>query len=147
MPLPLARTTTRRTPNLLAWATLIAGGLVGGAHALPSAESDCCHAHDAIGCEDPTCSATVCAYDPACCDRGWDYVCADSARHLCGAVCDDGCSATCDGDFDNSNTIDARDLTILLSEWQQLGRCSDLDGDGKTGPEDIGYLIAMWGNC
>ncbi|MHC4774484.1 MAG: hypothetical protein ACYTBR_04345, partial [Planctomycetota bacterium] len=50
----------------------------------------CCIAHDAPGCDDPTCEALVCGVDPSCCDTSWDQACAASAGELCEALC--GCT-------------------------------------------------------
>ena len=36
------------------------------------------------GCDDLDCCLTVCDFDSACCDAGWDEVCADTAIDLCG---------------------------------------------------------------
>ena len=41
--------------------------------------SDCCAAHGTPGCEDPTCAASVCSYDPYCCEVEWDGICANEA--------------------------------------------------------------------
>lgn len=38
-------------------------------------------------CDDPTCSAALCAIRPECCDQGWDLVCAVLASELCPQLC------------------------------------------------------------
>jgi hypothetical protein len=40
---------------------------------------DCCLANGTIGCDDPGCTATICAADAYCCDTQWDQICADAA--------------------------------------------------------------------
>ena len=45
---------------------------------------DCCTAHDNPSCNDASCCAQVCAADPVCCEARWDFVCANTARALCG---------------------------------------------------------------
>ena len=52
-----------------------------------AAPSDCCAAHELPGCDDPACTATVCAADPFCCETAWDDLCADAALELCGGLC------------------------------------------------------------
>jgi hypothetical protein len=42
--------------------------------------SNCCSAHSWPGCDDPCCEASVCSYDPYCCNTEWDGICADEAR-------------------------------------------------------------------
>jgi HYR domain len=50
------------------------------------AASNCCTAHGGIGCSDPACTATVCGFDPFCCDVAWDSICAAEAADSCGPV-------------------------------------------------------------
>lgn len=40
---------------------------------------DCCAPHGGTGCDDATCEATICGFDPFCCDTNWDGICADEA--------------------------------------------------------------------
>jgi hypothetical protein len=40
---------------------------------------DCCADNMSPGCEDPTCTAAVCAFDDFCCLMTWDQQCADEA--------------------------------------------------------------------
>jgi hypothetical protein len=49
---------------------------------------NCCDAHDGIGCDDPACMASVCSYDPHCCEVGWDTVCATEACSDAFCQCD-----------------------------------------------------------
>lgn len=41
--------------------------------------NNCCYSHPWPGCDDPCCEASVCSYDPYCCDIEWDGICADEA--------------------------------------------------------------------
>ncbi|MBX7081615.1 MAG: hypothetical protein K1X88_20605 [Nannocystaceae bacterium] len=50
---------------------------------------DCCSAHAAPGCDDATCTASVCAGDPFCCNNEWDAICAGEA------IADPACAAVC----------------------------------------------------
>ncbi|HUT31215.1 MAG TPA: GEVED domain-containing protein [Sedimentisphaerales bacterium] len=48
---------------------------------LTSGDSDnCCFPHPWTGCDDPACEASVCSYDPYCCNTEWDSICALEAR-------------------------------------------------------------------
>lgn len=50
--------------------------------------STCCAAHaPASGCEDVECTATVCAYAPACCSVAWTALCAQLAEQHCPQAC------------------------------------------------------------
>ncbi|MCA9709372.1 MAG: hypothetical protein KDK70_26255 [Myxococcales bacterium] len=40
---------------------------------------DCCAANGTPGCDDPGCSAAVCAFDPLCCSLSWDAICGQEA--------------------------------------------------------------------
>ncbi|MFM7807755.1 MAG: hypothetical protein ACKPEA_07455, partial [Planctomycetota bacterium] len=46
----------------------------------------CCTAHPSPSCSDASCSTTVCAIDPYCCNYGWDGTCAYEAAQYCGAA-------------------------------------------------------------
>lgn len=53
----------------------------------------CCTAHASPSCSDTGCSATVCGFDPYCCNVMWDSICASEAASACGAAapyCIDG---------------------------------------------------------
>ncbi len=49
---------------------------------------DCCGANGSPGCDDPGCTAAVCAADPDCCNLGWDATCAAAAvaEPMCNGV-------------------------------------------------------------
>ncbi|HET6584559.1 MAG TPA: hypothetical protein VFG69_13950 [Nannocystaceae bacterium] len=56
----------------------------------PHNGGDCCAAAKGIGCADPVVEDCVCAVDPACCESGWDELCAVHVEQLgCG-----GCIGT-----------------------------------------------------
>ena len=58
---------------------------------------NCCDVHDTPGCEVPTLETCVCAYDPTCCQSGWDAQCvADVFLFGCGAC--PGVSSCCVAD-------------------------------------------------
>jgi len=44
---------------------------------------NCCYVHPWPGCDDPVCEASVCSYDPFCCDPCgmWDDLCAGEAQN------------------------------------------------------------------
>ncbi|MDA1007739.1 MAG: hypothetical protein O2800_01860 [Planctomycetota bacterium] len=47
---------------------------------------DCLQVHEQIGCGNPSCTATVCSVDVACCVATWDQSCVNAAEALCIAV-------------------------------------------------------------
>jgi hypothetical protein len=52
----------------------------------------------------------------------------------------------CLGDIDGNRTINAADLTVLLTLWGLPG-LADLTGDGVTDAVDLANLLARWGPC
>ena len=79
----------------------------------PSA-GDCSTRHGTPGCDDEECCEAVCVRDPFCCgavDGQWDVICAEEAAGFC-----DGSFAACAAD---------------------AGSCTDPDGNGTPGCEDI----------
>jgi hypothetical protein len=56
---------------------------------------------------------------------------------------------TCPADLNESGTVDAADLLMLLAEWGPCeGTClGDLDGDDIIGVDDLLMLLAEWGMC
>jgi hypothetical protein len=44
----------------------------------------CNEAHGGLGCQDANCCALVCAFNPGCCDIGWDPSCVITAIEQCG---------------------------------------------------------------
>ncbi|MFO0873807.1 MAG: hypothetical protein U0575_07520 [Phycisphaerales bacterium] len=59
----------------------------GGCNTPPGGGSNCCFAHGGTGCDDPACTASVCAVDAFCCQVAWDGLCANEATALCGGLC------------------------------------------------------------
>lgn len=54
----------------------------------------------------------------------------------------------CPRDLNGSSTVDATDLTALLSAWGQPATSNaDINGDGIVGPTDLTALLAAWGPC
>ena len=66
------------------------------AAACSGASGNCCVANGGLGCEDPACSASVCAADPFCCDTAWDGICAAEACADPNCQCEEGASAYVD---------------------------------------------------
>ncbi|MBL9119614.1 MAG: FG-GAP repeat protein [Phycisphaerae bacterium] len=56
------------------------------------------------------------------------------------------CTATCPGDLNDSGTVDAADLAILLGQWGSSGS-ADLNGNGVIEGGDLAILLGAWGNC
>jgi hypothetical protein len=57
------------------------------------------------------------------------------------------CESECVGDLNGDGQTGQEDLGILLADWGCTGDCvGDLDGDGTTGQADLGILLADW-NC
>ncbi len=50
--------------------------------------ADCCGCFSGPpGCDNPACTAVVCAIDPFCCQAVWDALCCDVVAQVCGADC------------------------------------------------------------
>ena len=47
-------------------------------------QGNCDEPHGGLGCNDFACCNSVCEFDAACCESGWDEVCAETAIDLCG---------------------------------------------------------------
>jgi hypothetical protein len=63
-----------------------------------------------------------------------------------GVVLDEATS----GDFSDDRLApvpEMHDLRALLARWNQPGGRTDLNGDGITNGDDLGILLAKWGNC
>jgi len=52
----------------------------------------------------------------------------------------------CPGDLNGDGFVDTNDLGALLAAWGQTSG-PDLDGDGIVGTGDLGILLAAWGPC
>lgn len=73
----------------------------------------CYEAHEPAGCTNLTCCATVCGYDPFCCDTTWDSLCVDRANDLC-AQCGDT-AASCYAAHDASGCSDADCCAVVTA--------------------------------
>ena len=68
----------------------------------------CAVVHAAPGCEDPTCCASVCAFNAFCCDTTWDADCVLAAVEFCGLFvyqCVDANPAVSNDCATNSNLV------------------------------------------
>ena len=73
---------------------------------------DCCWDHYPVtGCEDPVCEASVCSYDPFCCDYGWDSICAGEAMDDPNCDCGDGLMRQFTYQYDDGSTENGLGLT------------------------------------
>lgn len=52
---------------------------------------------------------------------------------------------SCAADLDGSGTVDAADLSTLLSNWGEAA--GDVDGDGDTDASDLSVMLSSWGEC
>jgi len=93
-----------------------------------------CTATHGPGCNDATCCETVCTADPYCCAVAWDGKCVAQAE----ASCFDP------ADINRDGSVDASDLSILLSGWGGPGP-SDINGDGTTDAADLSTMLSAWG--
>jgi hypothetical protein len=102
---------------------------------------DCCAAHGTPGCDDPGCTAAVCAADPTCCSMQWDPLCAAAAvgELACQGVGGSCPTPVCGNDLvELGETCDGTDLvgqscTSLGFDGGVLGclaDCSALDTSG-----------------
>jgi hypothetical protein len=48
-------------------------------------------------------------------------------------------------DIDGDGEVDGNDLGLLLASWGQGGNAADIDGDGTVDGNDMGALLAGWG--
>lgn len=102
---------------------------------------ECCTPHVGPGCDDPKCTAAVCALNPFCCDVIWDNLCAEAAAMelACfGTVTcppDDECG---DGVAQTGEVCDSADLNLqnCATQGYEGGElacsddCSAFDTDG-----------------
>jgi len=54
----------------------------------PFGTTDCCVAHGASGCDEPSTESCVCGADAVCCSDTWDDLCVWRAIDRCAATCD-----------------------------------------------------------
>ena len=57
--------------------------------------------------------------------------------------------ADCAADLNQSGSVDAADLGLLVVDWGDCGKSciADLDGDGAVDSADLGLMISAWGSC
>jgi lysophospholipase L1-like esterase len=48
------------------------------------------------------------------------------------------------GDLDNNNVVELKDLSLLLSTWNQKPSSNDISGDGAVGIQDLSMLLSNW---
>ena len=54
----------------------------------------------------------------------------------------------CPADLDGNGSVNAADLTSLLSAWGQSGSSgADIDGNGAVNGLDLTLLLSGWGPC
>ena len=105
----------------------------------PSGGSNCCVANGGVGCDNPSCTAAVCAADSFCCDVAWDSICADAASNvLCIALCSE--AGNCGGFI--VRTYQAIDCAGNTTECKQFIEISDTSPPEITCPPDT---IVEWG--
>lgn len=87
----------------------------------------CCDAHDAPGCEDPSCESCVCGIDAFCCAVSWDNLCVDTARQDCAGACQCGTGDCCVdnntpgcADFDCESCVCASDAFCCDVTWDEI---------------------------
>lgn len=111
-----------------------------------------CGAPQLIGCNDDVqgCGVSSVLSFPATC--GDTYIVQlgsydDLAGHAVLTVAETGtCPAACPGDFNQSGSVGADDIAILLGAWGGPGP-ADLDGNGTVGSPDLAILLGAWGAC
>jgi len=60
------------------------------------------------------------------------------------------CGPPCDGDLDNSETVNGVDLAIILQNWGSPSPKypqADITGDGVVNGADLAIVLSSWGNC
>jgi hypothetical protein len=60
-----------------------------------------------------------------------------------GAPCED--AEPCLGDLDDSGSVGANDLLMVIGGWETAE--GDVNGDGTTNADDLLILIGAWGSC
>ncbi|HWL92190.1 MAG TPA: thrombospondin type 3 repeat-containing protein [Phycisphaerae bacterium] len=99
---------------------------------------DCCVEHPSTGCENAACQATVCGFDPFCCETAWDDTCVGEATLFCDGSCPEPCSFTEPlDDCDDDGVANGNDNCPAVANSDQL----DTDGDS------IGDACDLGGNC
>ncbi len=102
----------------------------------------CCTPKSGPYCDDAACCTVVCGADPYCCEQQWDSVCATAALTACGL-----CTPQCRADLDESGSVGASDLSLLLGAWGPCFGCvADIDGSGAVDAADLSNMLAVWGS-
>ena len=61
------------------------------------------------------------------------------------------CNDVCPSDLNDSGTVDAADLALLLSVWgvPNGGKfpAADINNDGFVNAADLSAMLAVWGGC
>ena len=96
---------------------------------------DCCAPNGSPGCDDATCEAAVCAFDPFCCNTEWDAQCAGEAGMACPVLCGGG--ATGGGSGGGMFTCDVGAIAGCTDEDPATCTCEACDpGGGCQNSED-----------
>jgi len=110
-------------------------------------DSNCCFASLGLGCDDPDCTALICAQDPFCCDVQWDAICAAAAVAQC-PVC---APVTCvlNPDLNCDGCVNGADIAIVLGNWNpttpgEPGTEGDANCDGLVNGADIAVVLGFW---
>ena len=116
----------------------------------PFLGSNCCGAHPGPACDDPLCSAAVCAAAPLCCDPAHDWDAACGARALaeprCAGCAPQGlCNAICCIDSDSDGVCDPSDACPFESDpngyFSQTLHAIDKSTFGWSHPANVDWLI------
>lgn len=101
------------------------------------AQGECTEPNGTPGCSDLACCETVCEFDSACCDAGWDEVCVDSAFDLCGYYRYEcvapayGNDCVVDAVVDSAYAVDLVDETPAVVSGDTVN--ANTDGPGEDG--------------
>lgn len=93
----------------------IAISLCGLAPSCGTSPIDCFTAGTGPGCSDGECCLTVCAFDPSCCNEGWDQFCATIALSICAGGPPSGCGISTNDCFTVSPTPGCSDSDCCLT--------------------------------
>lgn len=139
---------------------------------LPQGSGDCADNTDFIdpAITGPSCLESSMMVNLIAPGTHWLFVATNSFDGtLCGSVCDPETLSfvendylfsltcgpqcpTCVGDFNESGTVNASDLALLLGAWgagcsQANGCCMDINGSGNVNASDLALLLGNWGPC
>jgi hypothetical protein len=69
-----------------------------------------------------------------------------AAAPVAKAQCGDPCTPQCRADLDESGSVGASDLSLLLSAWGPCFGCvADIDGSGTVDAADLSLMLSVWG--